>query len=105
MNKVLEYMAVGLPIVSFDLHESRVSAGDAAWYVACDDTAAFAGAVSALLDDPAARRRMGRVGRERITGPLSWERSKEQLLASYAAREGADDVVGDIGPLPRAAVV
>jgi glycosyltransferase involved in cell wall biosynthesis len=88
MNKVLEYMAVGLPIVSFELEEARVSAGDAARYVKGNDTQAFAAAVSALLDDPAERQRRGRVGRERVAGPLSWQHSKTQLIASYAAALG-----------------
>jgi glycosyltransferase involved in cell wall biosynthesis len=85
MNKVLEYMAVGLPIVSFDLREARVSAGDAARYVACNDTDAFAAATSALLDDPAERERRGRIGQNRVAGALSWDHSKTQLVASYAA--------------------
>jgi glycosyltransferase involved in cell wall biosynthesis len=85
MNKVLEYMAVGLPIVSFDLREARVSAGDAARYIEPNDTDAFAAAVSALLDDPAERHRRGRIGQDRIAGALNWDHSKVQLLASYAA--------------------
>ena len=85
MNKVLEYMAVGLPIVSFDLREARVSAGDAARYVECNDTDAFAAAASALLDDPAERDRRGRIGRDRVAGALSWDHSKTHLLAAYEA--------------------
>ena len=85
MNKVLEYMACGLPIVSFDLCEARVSADDAARYVPCNDTDAFAEATSALLDDPAERQVRGRIGRQRVAGALSWDQSKVQLLASYAA--------------------
>src|SRR5919109_2125846 len=88
MNKVLEYMACGLPIVSFELREARVSAGDAARYVECNDTDAFAAATSALLDDPAERARRGRLGKERLEGALSWDHSKVQLLASYAAATG-----------------
>jgi glycosyltransferase involved in cell wall biosynthesis len=88
MNKVLEYMAMGLPMVSFDLREARVSAGDAAVYVACNDTDAFAAAASELLDDPAQRAWRGRLGQERIAGALSWEHSKVALLASYAAAMG-----------------
>jgi glycosyltransferase involved in cell wall biosynthesis len=88
MNKVLEYMACGLPIVSFELREARVSAGDAARYVECNDTDAFAAATSALLDDPAERQRRGRIGQERVAGALSWNHSKVQLLASYAAAMG-----------------
>jgi glycosyltransferase involved in cell wall biosynthesis len=88
MNKVLEYMACGLPIVSFDLREARVSAGEAARYVACNDTDAFAAAASALLDDPAEREERGRIGQLRVAGPLSWEQSKLQLLAGYAEALG-----------------
>jgi len=85
MNKVLEYMAVGLPIVSFDLREARVSADDAARYVKCNDTDSFAAAASALLDDPAERQWRGQIGQDRVAGALNWEHSKVQLLASYAA--------------------
>ena len=88
MNKILEYMAVGRPIVSFDLREARVSAGEAARYAKCNDTDAFAADVSALLDDPLERRRRGRVGQKRIAGSLSWEHSKVQLIASYATAMG-----------------
>jgi glycosyltransferase involved in cell wall biosynthesis len=88
MNKILEYMAVGCPIVSFDLHEARVSAGDAARYAPCNDIEAFATDASALLDDPAEREWRGRVGQVRIGGLLSWDHSKPQLLASYAAAMG-----------------
>lgn len=90
MNKVVEYMAIGVPIVSFDLCEARVSAGDAARYVACNDTEAFAAATSALLDDPAEREWRARLGQERVAGALSWDHSKVQLLASYAAALGVE---------------
>jgi glycosyltransferase involved in cell wall biosynthesis len=85
MNKVMEYMACGLPIVSFELREARVSADEAARYVRSNDTDAFAAATSALLDDPAERARRGQIGRERVATELSWEHSKKHLLASYAA--------------------
>ncbi|MFH8791082.1 glycosyltransferase family 4 protein [Streptomyces sp. NPDC017941] len=85
MNKVLEYMAMGRPIVSFDLKEARVSAGEAAVYASADDEAAFARLVAQLLDDPEQRARMGKIGQERISGPLSWRNSQKSLLAAYAA--------------------
>ncbi|GGO39549.1 glycosyltransferase family 4 protein [Streptomyces lasiicapitis] len=85
MNKVLEYMAMGRPIVSFDLREARVSAGDAAVYAPANDEAEFARLVALLLDDPEERARMGKVGQERISGQLSWRNSQESLLAAYAA--------------------
>jgi glycosyltransferase involved in cell wall biosynthesis len=88
MNKVLEYMAMGRPIVSFDLKEARVSAGDAAVYAPDDDEAEFAKLITVLLDDPDKRARMGEIGQERISGPLSWRNSQASLLAAYAAAGG-----------------
>lgn len=83
MTKIAEYMAMGQPIVSFDLAEARVSAGDAAVYVPCNDEYAFAMAIDALLKDPARRRRMGEVGRRRIEEQLSWEVSRQTLVEFY----------------------
>ncbi len=85
MNKVLEYMAMGRPIVSFELKEARVSAGDAAVYAPANDEAEFAGLIAMLLDDPEKRTRMGKIGQERIGGPLSWRNSQASLLSAYAA--------------------
>ncbi|MGP3769474.1 glycosyltransferase family 4 protein [Streptomyces sp. SDT5-1] len=85
MNKVLEYMAMGRPLVSFDLREARVSAGEAAVYARANDEGEFASLVAELLDDPERRARMGKLGQERIGGPLSWRNSQASLLAAYAA--------------------
>ncbi|MDP9863402.1 MULTISPECIES: glycosyltransferase family 4 protein [Streptosporangium] len=85
MNKIMEYMAMGRPVVSFDLREARVSAGDAAVYAPANDESEFAKLVARLLDDPQERHRMGEIGRARVTGPLSWERSRVALLAAYEA--------------------
>ncbi|WSJ82198.1 glycosyltransferase family 4 protein [Amycolatopsis sp. NBC_00348] len=83
MNKVMEYMAMSKPIVSFELREARVSAGDAAVYAPANDEAEFAVLVSRLLDDPEERVRMGKLGQARVAGPLSWENSAKALLAAY----------------------
>ncbi len=85
MNKVLEYMVMGRPVVSFDLREARVSAGDAALYAPANDEGAFARLVARLLDEPETRARMGKTGQERINGPLAWRNSQASLLAAYAA--------------------
>lgn len=83
MNKVLEYMALGRPIVSFDLVEATVSAGDAAVYVPANDELAFAKAIDMLLEDPARRAEMGEVGRARLNEQLSWEFSRRELIRFY----------------------
>ena len=85
MNKTLEYMAMGVPVVAFDLEETRVSAGDAASYARPNDPLALAESILELLDDPVRRTRMGQVGRERIRGPLSWDTSARSLVAAYEA--------------------
>jgi len=83
MNKVMEYMALGKPIVQFDLHEGRVSAGDASSYAAPNDTASLAKCIVKLLDDPFARIQMGRIGVHRLETALSWELQIPALLAAY----------------------
>lgn len=84
MNKVMEYMAMGKPIVSFELREARVSAGEAAVYARANDVSEFAKLTAELLDDPARRERMGETGRARVAGELSWANSSTALLAAYA---------------------
>jgi len=79
--KVAEYMAVGKPIVAFDLHETRMTAQDAATLV--DSLEGFANEISLLFDDPSRREHMGQVGRERVLASLGWQRSEERLLAAY----------------------
>lgn len=69
MNKVVEYMAMGRPIVSFDLVEARVSAGDAAVYVTANDESAFAKAIDDLLDAPDRRQEMGEHRPQQGRGP------------------------------------
>jgi glycosyltransferase involved in cell wall biosynthesis len=81
--KVMEYMALGKPIVSFDLKETRISAADAAIYVKPNDEAEFAQTVASLLDDPERRRAMGESGRKRVADALSWSITSKSLIAAY----------------------
>ena len=83
MIKISEYMAMSRPIVSYDLQESRVGAGDAAVYAAANDVDDFAARIDALLDDPACRRAMGAAGRARAEGVLAWEHQERSLLRAY----------------------
>jgi glycosyltransferase involved in cell wall biosynthesis len=82
--KVMEYMALGKPIVSFDLKETRTSAAAAAVYVPPNDELAFARAVRDLMDDPARRANMGEIGRRRIREELSWTITSRNLLKAYS---------------------
>lgn len=83
MNKVLEYMAMGVPMVQFDLVEGRRSAGESALYVADNDAGAMAEAIARLIDDPTLAASMGRLGRERLERLFAWDRQVPCLLAAY----------------------
>ena len=83
MNKILEYMAFGKPIVQFDLTEGRRSAGEASLYARPNDFRDFAEKLAALLDDPDRRTRMGKIGRGRLEGELAWNHQVPKLLAAY----------------------
>ena len=91
MNKTMEYMSFGLPVVAFDLTETRVSAQDAARYVEPNDVTAYARAVVDLVDDATARTAMGRRGRELVEKHLAWQHQQVGYLALY------DELVGRAG--------
>jgi glycosyltransferase involved in cell wall biosynthesis len=85
MNKIMEYMALGKPIVQFDLTEGRFSAQDASLYARQNDVVDMAEKIIELLDDPVRRARMVEFGRRRIENELEWRYEAPKLLAAYEA--------------------
>jgi glycosyltransferase involved in cell wall biosynthesis len=85
MNKVMEYMALGKPLVQFDLTEGRRSAREASLYAKPNDARDLAAKLLELLDDPARRARMGAAGRRRVENELEWRHEAPRLLAAYAS--------------------
>ena len=83
MNKIVEYMALGKPILQFDVTEGRHSAAEASLYAKANDPIDFAQKLIELLDDSERRRRMGRIGLHRVENELSWEHQKPKLVAAY----------------------
>lgn len=83
MNKILEYMALGKPIVQFEVTEGRVSAGEASLYAKPNDPKDFAEKVLELLADPAACARMGAFGRHRVETQMAWTYEVPNLIAAY----------------------
>jgi len=83
MNKTMEYMSFELPVVAFDLHETRVSAGDAAVYAEPNDVHDYARAIVALMDDEERRALLGKLGRERVEGQLAWSLQERAYLGVY----------------------
>lgn len=91
MNKIMEYMALGKPVVQFDLTEGRFSAQEASLYAAKNDPVDMAHKIVELLDNPERRARMGEFGRNRVVNELEWEYEAPKLLAAY------EDVFSDGG--------
>ena len=90
MIKIMEYMAVGKPVVAFDLPENRFTAQGAALYAQPNDEFDFARQLAVLLDDPDRRKKMGLVGRERVANELAWPHQAKHLLAAYASLAAHD---------------
>ena len=80
MNKTMEYMAFELPVIAFDLRETRVSAGDAAVYATPNDVHEYAAAIVALLDDESTRSKMAELGRARVERELAWGHQRRAYL-------------------------
>jgi len=83
MNKTMEYMSFELPVVAFDLVETRVSAGDAAVYAEPNLVERYAEAILDLLDDEAERKRMSSVGRKRVEETLAWRQQAPAYVGVY----------------------
>ncbi len=85
MNKIMEYMALGKPMVQFDVTEGRFSAQGASLYAKANDPIDMAERILELLADPSRRAEMGAMGRARVEQELSWNHQVEPLLSAYAS--------------------
>lgn len=88
MIKMTEYMALGKPIVAFDLPEHRVTAQEAALYAQPNDERDFAAKLASLMDEPERRREIGQLGKERAEKELAWRHQVPELLAVYDNMSG-----------------
>lgn len=83
MNKIIEYMILGKPIVQFDMREGRYSADAASLYAKANDEIDFAKNILKLLDNEPLRKSMGEIGKKRIKDKFSWKNSEKVLLKAY----------------------
>ena len=83
MNKVFEYMTLGIPFVAFDLMETRKASGEAALYAANNDSSDLAAKMARVLDDADLRGALSEEGTSRATALLKWESERARLLAAY----------------------
>ena len=86
--KIMEYMALGKPIVTYDLKETRWSAQDAALYITPNNELEFAEGIAKLMDRPDLRAQMGEFGRQRIQRDLKWDVVGRNLIHAYEALLG-----------------
>jgi glycosyltransferase involved in cell wall biosynthesis len=100
MNKTMEYMSFALPVVAFDLAETRISGGEAVEYLPAtsvvDDNVVeqFAVAVAKLLDDPERRADMAVAGRRRAEAVLDWAPQRAAYVGVF------DGLTGQVSPAP-----
>ncbi|WP_328325250.1 glycosyltransferase family 4 protein [Kribbella sp. NBC_00382] len=87
--KVMEYMAQGLPVICFDLQESRLLADGAGVFTTVGDVPEIATKLAELLDDPATRKQLGDTGRRLITEELAWERQTPVYLKAVGGEGSA----------------
>jgi glycosyltransferase involved in cell wall biosynthesis len=83
MNKIMEYMALGKPIVQFDLTEGRFTAQEASLYARFNDPIDLADKILELLADEERRKRLGEFGRQRVIEHLAWPHEAPKLLKAY----------------------
>jgi len=88
MNKIMEYMALGKPIVQFEMTEGRVSADDASLYAEPNNSKSLILKIIEILDNPEMGKRMGDSGRKRILSHLQWNYEIPKLLNAYNALDG-----------------
>jgi glycosyltransferase involved in cell wall biosynthesis len=88
--KAMEYMAFGLPLVAFDLKETRALAGEAAVYASPGDVAEFARLIDELLDDPLRRAELGRAGRRRVEEWIAWDHQQAAYVGVYRRLFGSE---------------
>lgn len=81
-NKVMEYMAHGLPIISYDLKEAKASAGEAGIFIPDNDSIEFGQAVLKLIDDDSLRSAMKKASEEK-SKQFDWENSGKELVRAY----------------------
>lgn len=84
MNKIMEYMAMGKPIVQFELLEGMRSAEGASVYAEGNNPVDFAEKIVELLNDPSRREKMSLEGRHRMEKMLEWRHQAPKLLEAYS---------------------
>ena len=89
-NKVLEAMAMGLPVVGTTSATQGVNGSPGRDYLVAEDPDSFAQAVESLLRSPERARELGAAGRKFVEDHYDWEvclQPLDELVASLAPEE------------------
>jgi glycosyltransferase involved in cell wall biosynthesis len=81
--KVMEYMAFGLPVVAFDIDETRRLTAGTALLAEPGDVADFARQLERLLDDADLRESMGKAARRRVETAVAWDHQATAYLSVF----------------------
>jgi sugar transferase (PEP-CTERM/EpsH1 system associated) len=91
-NKILESMAMGVPVVCSEVAARGVDAVPGEHLLAASDAAGYVAAIERILDAPAQRARLGQAARARVLARHSWSHSLgrlDQVLAAAFERRSA----------------
>ena len=83
MNKVMEYMALGKPVVAYDLVETRYSGGECALYAVPNSIEDLSNKIMMFAENEKMRIEMGMKGRRRVENFLEWKYSEKNLIDLY----------------------
>jgi glycosyltransferase involved in cell wall biosynthesis len=93
-NKLMEYLALGLPVIAADWPSLRLCFDDKAiFYVPPKNAQALADAIMVLYRDPQRRAALAATGHAVYRARFAWERTKRAYLAVY----GVDPAASLIG--------
>ncbi len=88
-NKILEAMAMGVPVVTSAIAAGGVDAEAGRHLLVAASARDYVQALLRLIDDPTERQRLAHAGRERMLSHHSWPRSMARLDRIIdACREG-----------------
>lgn len=78
-NKILEAMAMGVPVVTSTIAAGGVDAESVTHFLVADTPQAYADAIMQIVNSPAERNRLAVAGRQRMLSHHAWPRSMVRL--------------------------
>ncbi|MDO9195006.1 TIGR03087 family PEP-CTERM/XrtA system glycosyltransferase [Rhodoferax sp.] len=94
-NKILEAMAMGVPVVTSTIAAGGVDAESVTHFLVADTPQAYADAIMQIVDSPAERNRLAVAGRQRMLSHHAWPRSMVRLegiidrgIANFSRKKG-----------------